>query len=91
MAFFPPEQISLTSPVAIISSAILLALFWVLALVTYRLYFSPLSHIPGPPLAAVTILYEFYFECILGGKYGLEIQKMHDRYGVLQICSAQSY
>jgi hypothetical protein len=34
-----------------------------------RLWLNPLASIPGPRLAALTGLYEFYYECILGGKY----------------------
>ena len=54
---------------------------WLLALAVDRLWFSPLSRIPGPRLAAATGLYEFYYECILGGKYIFEIEKMHQQYG----------
>ena len=82
MAFVSPQKISLTSPFGIIASSILLTLFWILAWTVYRLYFSALSHIPGPPIAAVTGLYEFYYNCILGGKYGFEIERMHQRYGM---------
>lgn len=47
----------------------------------YRIYFSPLSHIPGPKLAAATILYEFYYDVILGGQYTFKIIKLHKTYG----------
>ncbi|KAH9909477.1 cytochrome P450 [Xylariomycetidae sp. FL2044] len=41
----------------------------------------PLSHIPGPKIAAMTPLYEFWFEMILWGRYTKEIQRMHEIYG----------
>ncbi|PTB37642.1 uncharacterized protein TrAFT101_005480 [Trichoderma asperellum] len=47
----------------------------------YRLYFHPLSHIPGPKLAACSHLYEFYYNVILSGKYLFEMEKMHQQYG----------
>jgi len=48
----------------------------------YRLYFHPISKIPGPKLAAVTSLYGFYFNVVKGGRYMWEIEKMHDKYGI---------
>ncbi|PYH47883.1 cytochrome P450 [Aspergillus saccharolyticus JOP 1030-1] len=47
----------------------------------YRLYFHPLSSIPGPKLAAMTSLFEFYHDVIRRGKYIWEIEKMHAQYG----------
>ncbi|KAL3441784.1 cytochrome P450 [Aspergillus insuetus] len=47
----------------------------------YRLYFHPLSHIPGPKLAAATHLYEFYYDVWHSGRYLFEIEKMHQQYG----------
>ncbi|GAB1216557.1 hypothetical protein ATERTT37_005773 [Aspergillus terreus] len=47
----------------------------------YRLYFHPLSKIPGPRLTAATHLYEFYYDVILGGKFLFQIEKMHQTYG----------
>ncbi|WYZ39302.1 hypothetical protein EsH8_III_001216 [Colletotrichum jinshuiense] len=46
-----------------------------------RLYFSPIAHIPGPRLAALTQYYEFYYDIILGGQYTFKIIELHRRYG----------
>jgi hypothetical protein len=54
-----------------------LSVVWLLGLAIVRLWLSPLRRIPGPRLAAATGLYEFYYDCILGGKYIFEIEKMH--------------
>jgi hypothetical protein len=47
----------------------------------YRLYFHPLSKFPGPKLAAVTHLSEFYHDVVRNGKFIWEIEKMHLKYG----------
>jgi hypothetical protein len=47
----------------------------------YRLYFHPLSHIPGPKITAVSHIYEFYFDVIKGGMFTFQIEKLHERYG----------
>ncbi|RAK96671.1 cytochrome P450 [Aspergillus ibericus CBS 121593] len=47
----------------------------------YRLYFHPLSKIPGPKLTAITRLYEFYYDVICDGKFLFQIEKMHQQYG----------
>ncbi|KAE8153110.1 cytochrome P450 [Aspergillus avenaceus] len=47
----------------------------------YRLFFHPLHKIPGPKLAAVTHLYEFYYDVVRGGRYMFKIEKMHEDYG----------
>ncbi|KAI1361471.1 cytochrome P450 CYP682H1 [Xylaria arbuscula] len=47
----------------------------------YRVYLSPLAAIPGPKLAALTYLYEGYYDVWLGGKYFLRVAEMHRRYG----------
>ncbi|KAI1405185.1 putative cytochrome P450 [Hypoxylon fuscum] len=54
-----------------------------LSVVLYRLTFHPLARIPGPVLAGATGLYEAYHDCIKegGGRYWVEIEKMHQQYG----------
>lgn len=50
-------------------------------LVVQRLWLSPLAHIPGPRLAALTQYYEFYYDVVLGGQYTFRIIDMHEKYG----------
>lgn len=47
----------------------------------WRLYLSPIAHIPGPRLAALTWLYEFYYDIVLGGQYVFKMVDMHKQYG----------
>lgn len=47
----------------------------------YNVYFHPLSHIPGPRLAAVGSFYEFWYDVIKDGTYLWKIEEMHEKYG----------
>jgi hypothetical protein len=47
----------------------------------YQCYFSPLAKFPGPKLAAVTRLYEVYYDVFKWGRYTFEIKEMHKQYG----------
>jgi hypothetical protein len=53
------------------------------SLVLYRLYFHPLSQIPGPRLAAITYLYETYYDILKapGGQYWHKLEELHKEYG----------
>jgi hypothetical protein len=51
--------------------------------IIYRLYLHPLSKIPGPKIAAVTWLYEVYFDVWCGGKFVFEIGTLHEIYGMI--------
>ncbi|KAK5998836.1 Cytochrome P450 monooxygenase astB [Cladobotryum mycophilum] len=56
-------------------------LIYAITLTVQRLWLSPISHIPGPKLAALTQYYEFYYDIILGGQYTFKILEMHKKYG----------
>lgn len=47
----------------------------------YNIYLHPLRKIPGPKLAAMGSLYEFYYDVVKDGTYLWEIQRMHQKYG----------
>lgn len=47
----------------------------------YRLYLHPLRHIPGPKLAAVTWLYEIYYDVVQPGQYIFRLMELHRQYG----------
>ncbi|KAB2099215.1 hypothetical protein AG0111_0g12460 [Alternaria gaisen] len=56
-------------------------LYW-LAVGIYRVYFHPLSKIPGPKLAAFTFWYEFYYEIYPHRfQYLWKIKQLHEEYG----------
>jgi len=76
-AYLPKDTILRAAVVAFGISA-----FYVLGLVFYRLFLSPIAKFPGPKLAAVTSWYELYYDVIKKGKYLYEIEKMHDKYGM---------
>jgi hypothetical protein len=59
-----------------------IAIFGILSLIVWRrLFIHPLSHIPGPKLAASTWLYQTYYSLWDESKYYLQIAKLHDIYG----------
>lgn len=72
------EYVSLAQAVTILATTYI---GYGVSLVIYRLYFNPLSRFPGPKLAAATLWYEFYFDVINRGRFGWEIERMHQIYG----------
>ena len=44
-------------PLVLVAAYLLYLVYCVIAGAIYRLYFSPISHIPGPKLAALTFWY----------------------------------
>ncbi|KIW03319.1 uncharacterized protein PV09_05530 [Verruconis gallopava] len=54
---------------------------YILCIVVYRLYLTPVRSFPGPRLAALTFWYEFYYDVWLRGKYVWKIEKLHRKYG----------
>jgi len=63
----------------VVAGPLLCALFLVTKTV-YRLFFHPLSHFPGPKLAATTKLFEAY-HMILKNDWLETLEKLHQRYG----------
>jgi hypothetical protein len=58
-----------------------LSLCYIIAVTIYRLFFHPLAGFPGPKLAAITYLYESYFDIVQGGQYTFKIRELHRKYG----------
>jgi len=56
---------------------------WFIGVVGYRAFFHPLAKVPGPPLAALTYLYVFYFNIGKTSRLYAHIEKLHERYGSL--------
>lgn len=61
--------------------AILLGIPYCIVLVIRRVYFSPISHFPGPKLAIATFWYQFYYDVVLGGQYVWKVRELHEKYG----------
>jgi len=66
----------------VLAVALLAVSFLYLAgLAVYRLYLSPIAKFPGPRLAAVTYLFEGYYDVVKRGKYTFKIRDLHAEYG----------
>lgn len=78
MAHHHPGQLLTTWAFPFLLSA---ALFYV---VLWRLFLSPIANIPGPRLAALTGLVEFYYDVVKGGKYLFKIEEWHEKYGKIR-------
>lgn len=75
------------SNIITIQTVVRLTVAWLAYQLLKALYnispFHPLSHIPGPRLAAATYWPEFYYDVIKFGRYTREIKEMHRTYGPL--------
>lgn len=58
------------------------ALFYLCYLAVDSLCLSPIAHIPGPNLAALTLWYELYYDVIKGGQYTFKTDELHEQYGM---------
>lgn len=65
----------------IVAGLVLLIVYYCATVIIYRLYFSPLASIPGPKLAAISSLYNAYYDLVLGGQYVWRVEEMHRQYG----------
>lgn len=66
---------------SLLVSAFVLYLLYLLGLLIYRLFLSPIANIPGPKLTAVTGWYETYHDVYRGGKFIFKIEEWHQQYG----------
>lgn len=57
-------------------------LAYILGLVVYRLYLSPIAHFPGPMFTATTSWCQFYHDVIRGGQFPFVIKQWHEKYGL---------
>lgn len=46
-----------------------------------RVWFTPLSHFPGPKYAGLTLWSEFWWDVVKRGTFMWRIKDMHDQYG----------
>ena len=61
--------------------SLLFVFLYVLYGAIWRVHLSPIAHIPGPRLAALTFWNEAYYDIALGGKYTWKIAEYHKAYG----------
>lgn len=55
---------------------------WYLLTIVRRLYYHPLAQIPGPKLAAATLLYQTYYSFAGGrSRFYQKIARLHHEYG----------
>ena len=64
-------------------AVVLIVLIYLVGVVIYRLFLSPLAGFPGPKFAALTSWYEFYHDYVHRGTFIFRIEEMHQKYGPL--------
>ncbi|KAL5393346.1 hypothetical protein DPSP01_000169 [Paraphaeosphaeria sporulosa] len=67
--------------VTLASVSLVASLLYTVWRLVYNIYFHPLAKFPGPWWAGATSYAEAYFDIIKGGRYFIEIEAMHARYG----------
>ncbi|MCJ1353396.1 MAG: hypothetical protein MMC33_003382 [Icmadophila ericetorum] len=77
----PTMFVILESRGGVLATAFLIvSLSYFISVAIYRLYLSPIAKFPGPRLAAVTYLYEIYYDAVKRGKYTFKIRDLHAIY-----------
>jgi len=74
-----PELIHKYPPATIVAGLSVVGVIYLVALATYRLYFSPLAKFPGPKLAAATILPKLWH--LTRGELVNWVSSLHREYG----------
>lgn len=66
----------------VLTTVLTITVFYILSLATHRLFFHRLSHIPGPKLAALTYLYQAYYDLFPHtGQWIFKQGRLHTAYG----------
>ncbi|KAI0157197.1 cytochrome P450 [Xylariaceae sp. FL1272] len=66
-----------------IRTIFLIGTFYIIAMPFYRVFLSPLSKIPSPKLAALSYLYEFYWDGIQPGQLLFKTKELHEKCGTI--------
>ncbi|KAL4891672.1 FRG1-like family-domain-containing protein [Aspergillus ambiguus] len=77
----PGTSSLLVSSVDAMYALVYAGLVFLVTLLVYRWALHPLAHIPGPPLAKVTYLYEWYYDLYLSGQFTFQLKDLHRKYG----------
>lgn len=71
-----------TSVGSILSKLAVMTAFYIISRGIYNLYLSPIAHVPGPKLAALTYFYQSYFDIYpYAGHWLFQQIELHKRYG----------
>lgn len=65
----------------LVALAVVLVFVFIVLGAYQRLFLSPIAHVLGPKLAALTLWYEFYYDVVQQGRYEWRIKEMHEVYG----------
>lgn len=71
------------NPWLVVSAVICATAVGSIVTVVYRIFFHPLAHVPGPLLAKASTLYSYWYT-FRGGRFYLQVHKLHAQYGRLR-------
>lgn len=71
----------LNLPIVLPLLAISFSIVYAIGLGIYRIWFSPIAHIPGPLIGRLTFWYEFYYDVGCRGQYVWRVKELHQQYG----------
>ena len=52
-----------------------------IVIIVQRVFFHPLSRVPGPAICATSRLYEFWWDSVHHGRLWSRMPKLHEKYG----------